>query len=94
MFDGTPESVEKMSPAEKFEFSYNKVLDGFLQTVDEWARLSLEHSDGKMSAEEVIDSFNQHVGLKAMVLLILDEIRRNSAIEKQVEKFRKDLNGI
>lgn len=98
MMDGmTPEEIGKLTPAEKFEFSYNRVLDGFLQTVDEWARLSLAHDEGKLTAEEVVEHFNEHVSYKGFVLLLLDDIRKakqSKNIDAQVKKFREQLTKL
>lgn len=96
MMNGVPDA-NKMTSAEKFEYSYNKVLDGFIGTCDEWARLSLAFTAGEMAAEEVIASFDDHVAMKGFVLLLLDDIRKQEnglKIDDQVKKFRQQLAGM
>lgn len=86
----------KMTDLEKMEFSYNKVLDGYLGSVNKWAEYSLAVDAGEMTMEELKSKFDAHMARQGFILMLLDGMRQQKAKENAdslVEDFRKQLDS-
>lgn len=86
-----------MTELERSEFAYGKILDGYLHSVDSWAKLSLDYRDGKVAATDVINAFDVHMAKQGFILMLLDNIRKakqTSNIDSEVEKFKQQLNDM
>lgn len=81
--------------AEKWEWSYNKILDGACNALDSWAGVSMAAKDGSMTAEQAIDKYDQFMVQFGFPIMLLDEIRKAEArknAEAEVAKFREQLD--
>jgi hypothetical protein len=65
LFNGTDSSASETSHAE--------VLTMFAQFTDKWITLSLAVRDGKITAQEAVNSFDLFVAPISMILLVANE---------------------
>lgn len=93
-----------------FEDDYNKVLDSFIRISDQYINLSLQVRDGSITADELVKQFDMKMAPIVLALMLLDSLRGNRAIlndpnamypktnpsdiEAEVEKFRRQLDGL
>lgn len=97
MFGNIPNGdvPEFFSDAEKWEWSYNKILDGACKSLDSWAEVSMAVKDGIMTAEQAIDKYDRFMVQFGFPIMLLDEIRKAEArknAEAEVAKFREVLD--
>lgn len=81
--------------AERFEWQYNRVLDGMITMLDKWAELSMAVNDGLISVDVLKEKYDLFMAEKGMIVIMLDEIRKRKNADKAdklVEEFRKELS--
>lgn len=106
-FQNEASDLSAATPLELSELKYNKLLDGFLNTVDKYAELSLKVRSGEITADEAIRIYDDFLAPKAMLLMMLDKLRgdhglfaraerqKAEEIENEIARFREQLdNGL